>query len=110
MTLHHTTTHTMLHTVNKSPFESSSLKTCLSLARNGSDVLLIEDGVYGALAASVHAPLVTEALEAMRVYALEPDLKARGLSGDRLIPGIEVVGYDGFVDLACANDKIQNWL
>ena len=100
----------MLHTVNKSPFESSSLKTCLSLARNGSDVLLIEDGVYGALAASVHAPLVTEALEAMCVYALEPDLKARGLSGDRLIPGIEVVGYDGFVDLACANDKIQNWL
>ena len=100
----------MLHTVNKSPFESSSLKTCLSLARNGSGVLLIEDGVYGALAASVHAPLVTEALEAMRVYALEPDLKARGLSGDRLIPGIEVVGYDGFVDLACANDKIQNWL
>ena len=100
----------MLHTVNKSPFESSSLKTCLSLARNGSEVLLIEDGVYGALAASVHAPLVTEALDAMRVYALEPDLKARGLSGDRLIPGIEVVGYDGFVDLACANDKTQNWL
>ena len=100
----------MLHTVNKSPFESSSLKTCLSLARNGSGVLLIEDGVYGALAASVHAPLVTEALEAVRLYALEPDLKARGLSGDRLIPGIEVVGYDGFVDLACANDKIQNWL
>ena len=100
----------MLHTVNKSPFESSSLKTCLSLAKNGSDVLLIEDGVYGALTGSAHAPLVTEALGDVRVYALEPDLKARGLSGDRLIPGIEVVGYDGFVDLACANDKIQNWL
>ena len=100
----------MLHTVNKSPFESSSLKTCLSLVRSGTDVLLIEDGVYGALAGSTHSPLVTEALEAVRVYALEPDLKARGLSGDRLLPGIEVVGYDGFVDLACANDKIQNWL
>ena len=100
----------MLHTVNKSPFESSSLKTCLSLARTGSDVLLIEDGVYGALAGSTHALLVAEALEALRVYALETALKARGLSGDRLIPGIEVVGYDGFVDLACANDKIQNWL
>ncbi len=100
----------MLHTVNKSPFESSSLKTCLSLAKNGSDVLLIEDGVYGALTGSAHTPLVTEALGDVRVYALEPDLKARGLSGDRLIPGIEVVGYDGFVELACANDKIQNWL
>ena len=100
----------MLHTINKSPFESSSLKTCLSLARSGSDVLLIEDGVYGALAGSTHSPLVTEALEALRVYALEPDLKARGLSKDKLIPGIEAVSYDGFVELACVNDKIQNWL
>ena len=100
----------MLHTVNKSPYESSSLRTCLSLAKNGSDVLLIEVGVFGALTGSAHARLVTEALGDVRVYALEPDLKARGLSGDRLIPGIEVVGYDGFVELACANDKIQNWL
>ncbi len=100
----------MLHTVNKTPFESSSLKTCLSLARSGSDVLLIEDGVYGALSGSVHMALLAEALGQVRVYALGPDLKARGLSEDRLIPGIEVVGYDGFVELACANDKIQNWL
>ncbi|HCK75523.1 MAG TPA: sulfurtransferase complex subunit TusB [Gammaproteobacteria bacterium] len=100
----------MLHTVNKSPFESSSLKTCLSLARGDADVLLIEDGVYGALSGSAHTSLVAEALGDVRVYALEPDLKARGLSRDRLIPGIEVVGYDGFVELACANDKIQNWL
>ena len=100
----------MLHTVNKSPFESSSLKTCISLARGGSDVLLIEDGVYGALNGSTHTALLTEALGQVRVYALGPDLKARGLSEDKLIPGIEVVGYDGFVELACVNDKIQNWL
>ena len=100
----------MLHTVNKSPFESSSLSSCFSLAREGADVLLIEDGVYGALSGSAHAPWVVEALGEVRVYALEPDLKARGLSKDRLIPGIEVVGYDGFVELACANDNIQNWL
>ena len=58
----------------------------------------------------MHALLVTEALEAVRLYALEPDLKARGLSKDKLIPGIEAVSYDGFVELACVNDKIQNWL
>ena len=100
----------MLHTVNKSPFETSSLKTCLSFAKSGSDVLVIEDGVYGGLSGSAHTSWVAEALGDVRVYALEPDLKARGLSGDRLIPGIEAVGYDGFVELACANDKIQNWL
>ena len=27
-----------------------------------------------------------------------------------LISGIEVVDYEGFVELACANDKVQSWL
>lgn len=38
-----------LHTVNKSPFERNSLDTCLLLIKNDSTVLLIEDGVAGAL-------------------------------------------------------------
>ena len=53
----------MLHTVNKSPFEKDSLETCLRLAGQGSDILLIEDGVYAALAgtrieASIVAALI----------------------------------------------------
>jgi len=39
----------MLHTVNKSPFEKNSLETCLRLIDDNSAILLIEDGVYGAL-------------------------------------------------------------
>ena len=38
----------MLHTVNKSPYEKNSLDTCLRLAKQGSAILLIEDGVYAA--------------------------------------------------------------
>ena len=38
----------MLHTINKSPFEKSSLQTCLRYADDGSSILLIEDGVYAA--------------------------------------------------------------
>jgi len=100
----------VLHTVNKSPFESTSLKTCLGLAQSGSDILLIEDGVYGALAGTIHTAMLAEATGTISVYALGPDLKARGLPEDRLISGIKVVGYDGFVELACANDKVQSWL
>ena len=37
-------------------------------------------------------------------------MKARGLSQDKLIDGISVVDYAGFVELVCANDKVQNWL
>ena len=100
----------MLHTVNKSPYDSSSLRTCLSLAKSGSDLLLIEDGVYGALSGSVHSDSIAEALNSLKVYALGPDLKARGILEDRLVSGIQVVGYDGFVELATGNDKVQSWL
>lgn len=39
----------LLHTVNKSPFERNALESCLQHAKKGSSVLLIEDGVYGAI-------------------------------------------------------------
>jgi|TARA_B100000497_G_C7451886_1_gene280049 tRNA 2-thiouridine synthesizing protein B len=80
------------------------------LAKSGSDLLLIEDGVYGALSGSVHSDSIAEALNSLKVYALGPDLKARGISEDRLVSGIQVVGYDGFVELATGNDKVQSWL
>ncbi|MDP6139860.1 MAG: sulfurtransferase complex subunit TusB [Arenicellales bacterium] len=100
----------MLHTVNKSPFATNSLQTCLGLAKSGSTLLLIEDGVYGALVGTAAAEAVVQALQEMHVYALGPDLKSRGIEKEKLIEGIEVVGYDGFVALAVANDKVQNWL
>jgi tRNA 2-thiouridine synthesizing protein B len=43
------------------------------------------------------------------IYALEPDLKARGVAG-KLMDGIKLVDYSGFVDLVAANDKVQAWL
>jgi tRNA 2-thiouridine synthesizing protein B len=100
----------MLHTVNKSPFEKNSLDTCLRLAKAGSDILLIEDGVYAALSGSVMENKVKGAIGQHIVYALGPDLAARGISEDKLIDGIKVVGYDGFVELAAKNDRVQSWL
>ncbi len=38
----------MLHIVNKSPGERSTLASCLAHARPGHSVLLIEDAVYAA--------------------------------------------------------------
>jgi len=42
----------MLHIVNKSPFENSSLDSCLRVAAKGAALLLIEDGVYAATKAA----------------------------------------------------------
>ena len=99
----------MLHTVNKSPFEKNSLSGCLSHAKAGSAILLIEDGVYGALNNSAVADDVKKAMGDCKVYALGPDLKIRGIA-DKVIDGVEVVDYTGFVDLVAEYDKVQAWL
>jgi len=100
----------ILHTVNKSPFERNALESCLKFANSGDPVLVFEDGVYAVLKGTSAAGQVKAALDNKPVYVLAPDLKARGFSEDRLIEGVKVVDYAGFVDLAAENDKVQAWL
>ena len=101
---------TTLHTVNRSPFEHGALASCLARVRPGSAVLLIEDGVLGALAGSPHAARLEAAASAgVEVFALGPDLDARGIEAGRLEGGIEVVDYAGFVALACRFAKTAAW-
>ncbi len=100
----------MLHTVNKSPYEKNSLDTCLRLAKQGSAILLIEDGVYAAMSGTSTTDKMKKAIDMHDVYVLGPDLKARGLDGTRLVNGIKVIGYDGFVDLTVEHDTVQSWL
>ncbi len=99
----------MLHIVNKSPFERNSLKSCIRLAEEGSSVLLIEDGVYAAMQNTSVADQVSAAT-GLKFYVLGPDLKARGMSEEKLIDGISVVDYGGFVDLTAEHDVVQSWL
>ena len=99
-----------LHTVNKSPFEKNSLETCLRLSKAGSNILLYEDAVYGALKNTVITDMVSAAAGDKKIYVLEPDLKARGLDTSRVIDGVEMVDYAGFVDLVDASNKVQAWV
>ncbi len=99
----------MLHTVNKSPFEHKTLETCLKFARQGSVVLLIEDGVYAATRDTAVSPLLEEALQRVSIYALMPDVDARGMKG-RTLDGIRLVDYEGFVDLVVEHNAVQSWL
>ena len=99
----------MLHIINKSPFEKNSLQSCISCAKDGSAILLIEDGVYGVLNNSAVAEDVKGAMGSNTVYALEADVQARGIA-DKVLDGIQLIDYNGFVDLSVENDKIQSWL
>ena len=100
----------MLHTVNKSPFEKNSLETCLRLAEDNSSILLIEDGVYGALKNTTIESSIINAQKTNKFFVLGPDIKARGLDKTSLISNIEIIDYKEFVKLTVENDKIQNWL
>jgi tRNA 2-thiouridine synthesizing protein B len=100
----------ILHTVNKSPFEKISLDSCVSHVREGSAVLLYEDGVYAALKGTGAAEKLAAIMGNAKVYMLGPDIKARGLSADKLLEGVEVVDYAGFVDLAAEYDKVLAWV
>jgi tRNA 2-thiouridine synthesizing protein B len=100
----------ILHTVNKSPFERNALVSCLGHAQAGSSVLMIEDGVYGAIAGSQVADVVNNSLATVKIYVLEPDLAARGIAKEKLISGVQLIDYAGFVDLAADNTTVQAWL
>ena len=100
----------VLHIVNKSPYDRNSLDTCLRLARAGSGILLIEDGVYAVRRNTDAAAQLQQAMGEQRVYALQADMQARGLTEESMIEGVELVDYDGFVRLATEHDKLQSWL
>lgn len=101
---------TMLHLINKSPFEKNSLVSCLRLAQSGSSILLLEDGVYAAVANAEHADKLAARVDDVSFYVLGPDVAARGLNDTPLIAGITVVDYEGFVDLVAEHDANQSWL
>jgi len=99
----------MLHIVNKSPFQSTSLQTCLRMAKPGSAVLFIEDGVYGATSGTSAEAMVRQAAGAIKFYALQPDIDARGATG-KVMDGITLVDYSGFVDLTLEYSTSHSWL
>ena len=77
----------MLHTINKSPFDRDSLGSCLRVIADKSAILLMEDGVYAAMKGTRVADAVASAAAKYSVYVLGPDLNARGMSDDNIVDG-----------------------
>lgn len=97
----------MLHTVNKSPFQNGSLDSCFRFTKEGDVVLLLEDGVFAAVAGTSVSAAVEKAMETHEVCAISADIKARGLNN--LLPGVKVIDYGDFVDLVDQH-KVHSWL
>ncbi len=99
-----------LHTVNKSPFEKNTLRSCIGHMLPADAVLMIEDGIFGAREGSAAAAMVRDAMRAGSVYALASDLAARGIKPEQLIDGVKLVDYGGFVDLVAEHTRTVAWL
>jgi tRNA 2-thiouridine synthesizing protein B len=99
----------MLHIVNKSPALSTTLQSCLRLAKSGQALLLIEDAIYAATHGGAAAAGLSDAVGRLKVYALQPDVEARGMAG-KLVDGVTAIDYAGFVDLVAEHPNNQSWL
>lgn len=99
----------MLHIVVKSHTQTSALQSCLRLAQDGQTLLLIEDAVYAASCAAVETSGLAEALPRLKIYALQPDVLARGING-KLAEGVTAIDYAGFVGLVAEHSTSQTWL
>ena len=99
-----------LHTVNKSPFRTATLLQCVRRCQPGDAVLLIEDGVYGAIAGTDLATAVKAASDGVAIHVLDGDLRARGIDESKVPADVRRVDYGGFVDLVAEHDRTVSWL
>ena len=99
-----------LHTVNKSPFQNQTLISCLGHAKAGDSVLMIEDGVYGAMSGGSMSEVVAGLGANVKLFVLGSDVAARGIDAGRVAEGVTSVNYEEFVGMAASCDRVQNWL
>ena len=99
----------MLHIVNKSPTERTTLDSCLEHALPGHTVLLIEDGIYAATRGSAGARRLEGLDPAIELCVLGPDVEARAMARS-LVERARSVDYRGFVELVARHPRVQSWL
>jgi tRNA 2-thiouridine synthesizing protein B len=94
----------LLHVLNRSPTTSRVYQQALTMMGEEDRLLLVEDGVQGALPQMVlHFGEVQG-----RLFALKEDLASRGLLG-RCDATVQVVDVDGFVLLTEQAERTVSW-
>lgn len=99
----------ILHLVNQSPFQQQTLTSCLRFVGAEDSILLMENGVYGAIEGSPLQQELTKLAATINIFALSADLEARGLN-KRLLSFVQTINYDTFVDLSLDHDQVCSWL
>lgn len=98
-----------LHLISVSPGAGSALADGLRAADNGDTVLLTQDGVLGSVTGAASVALLDTAIaRGVFIYALLPDVDARGIA-HRLHPACRLVDDNGFVELTERHPRILSW-
>lgn len=95
-----------LHTINKQT--SDCLTHCLTTLAENDTVLLIEDGVYAAMAGCPAATHWQNLPAGVTCLALADDLSARGIT-EQLAPQVKPATWQDFVALCTRHDKVISW-
>lgn len=99
----------ILHIVNKSPFTHNTLRSCIAVCTHEDTLLLIEDGVYGAIQNMPDTSALLPLIDAkMAFYALSSDVKARAIE-KKISAQVQLINYDEFVKLTLSHNPIQSW-
>ncbi|MFQ3236102.1 MAG: tRNA 2-thiouridine synthesizing protein B [Paraglaciecola sp.] len=93
----------ILHIVSTSPFASKTLTQCINRMAKQDGLLFIQDGVYALTDRSLHTQLAT----VDKLYALEDDIQARGLTNS--IHSAQIIDYEAFVALTLAFNSTLSW-
>ena len=73
--------------------------------------VLIHDGVIGTTANSVIPKTLEELMNlGISIFAMVPDMKARGLPVDNLRSNIKPVEYSELVDILDETEKVISWM
>ncbi len=98
-----------LHTYNKSLSTGEArLHNCLRMLAPGDSLLLLEDGVYVATQLQQGEPIRSMIPAGVTLYALTPDLAARGISA-KIPSDFSGIDYAGFVQLCLTHPRVVNW-
>jgi tRNA 2-thiouridine synthesizing protein B len=95
----------MLHLISASPIPLAVLERIDS----GSSVVFMENAVLWILRNGQLHGRLAGMLADHHLYALSADLLMRGIDADRIVQGIEVIDYQGLVELTVAHPLIQSW-
>jgi len=74
-------------------------------------IVLLHDAVIGSTSPGTTPQSILQLLSmATKVFALVPDLEARGLKQTDLLPQISPLTYDDLVDLLAGVPKVATWV